>query len=168
MKASIRTVAGKFSTTRMVRDYTKNFYLPAMERTRVLSANNGEQARSLHEWKRRILADWANVKVQNVHLEGIGEAYVGKHIEVYATVELGTLSPNDVLVEGYYGGVDSHGNIDTPHVITLQMKSAANGVFYYQGGYECIAGGVQGCTVRVLPYSPFIADKADMGVCAWA
>ncbi|MBI3260649.1 MAG: alpha-glucan family phosphorylase [Ignavibacteriae bacterium] len=168
MKASIRTVAGKFSTTRMVRDYAKNFYLPAMERTRILSANNGEQARSLHDWKRRMLAEWVNVKVQNVHLEGIGDAYVGKHIEVYATVDLGELSPNDVLVEGYYGGVDSHGNIDIPHVITLQMKSAANGVFYYQGGYECTAGGVQGCTVRVLPYSPFIAGKADMGVCAWA
>lgn len=168
MKASIRSVAGKFSTTRMVRDYAKNFYLPAMERSRVLAANNGEQARALRDWKLRILAEWKNVKVQNVHLDGIGAAYVGNHVEVYATVELGALSPNDVLVEGYYGSVDSHGNIAEPKVITLQMKSAANGVFYYQGGYESTSGGVKGCTVRVLPFNRLIADKADMGVCAWA
>jgi starch phosphorylase len=168
MKASIRTVAGKFSTMRMVRDYTKNFYLPAMERSRILAANNGEQARSLRAWKLRILAEWTNIKVQNVHLEGISEAYVGKHVDVYATIQLGAISPNDVLVEAYYGGVDSHGNIDTSKVITLQMKSEANGMYYYQGGYVCTSGGVQGCTVRVLPFSRLIADKADLGVCTWA
>lgn len=168
MKASIRTVAGEFSTMRMVRDYTKNFYLPAMERARFLAANNGEQARILRDWKHRILAEWSNVKVQNVYLDGIEEAYVGKRVEIIATINLGKLSPEDVLVEGYYGGMDSHGNIAKPSVITLNMKNETEGIYYYQGNYECLIGGVQGCTVRVLPRNQNIADKADMGICAWA
>ncbi len=167
MKASIQSVAGHFSTTRMVRDYSKQFYLPAMERFRALAHNHGEQARALRDWKRRVLAEWTNVKVQNVHLEGTGEAHIGKHIEVYATIQLGSLSPNDIVVEAYYGALDSHENISAPLTVTLQKKSEAHGLYYYQGGYECVTGGVQGCTVRVLPANPMIADKADLGICAW-
>ncbi|MBK9246525.1 MAG: alpha-glucan family phosphorylase [Ignavibacteria bacterium] len=167
MKASIQSVAGNFSTMRMVRDYSKQFYLPAMERFRTLANNHGEHARTLRDWKHKTLSEWSNVKVQNVHLENTNEAFIGKRIEVFATIQLGNLSPNDIIVEAYYGTLDSHGNISNPQTVTLTKKSEAHGLFYYQGSYECSTGGVQGCTVRVLPSNPMIADKADLGICAW-
>lgn len=168
MKNSIKTLAGEFSTTRMLRDYVHQFYLPAISRFAAMQRDSGEAAKELSSWKQRVRTVWSDVKVQNLSIEGANDAYVGKRIHVSASVELGALSEKDVLVQLYFGTVDSHDNIINPRTLTLECVHSDGSLRYYEGNYVCEDSGVQGATVRIFPSNPLLVHEADMLLCTWA
>ena len=62
MKEAIATITPKFSSDRMVRDYTTRFYEPAAADSRHSMADNAAAARELAAWKHKVLAAWPVVK----------------------------------------------------------------------------------------------------------
>ncbi|MDZ4745601.1 MAG: alpha-glucan family phosphorylase [bacterium] len=168
MKRSIRTLAPRFSALRMVREYTTSSYLPALEAHRWMVEHGAEQARSTVTFFNRIASVWSDVSVHDVAVHGATGAHVGKVIHVSARVHLGSLTPEDVIVQAVYGHVDSKGEISPAHTTTLQPVSN-NGVdWVYEGDYTCEASGMQGCTVRVIPSHPSLVHLTDAHRVAYA
>jgi len=109
MKNSIATIAGRFSTHRMVRDYTDQFYLPAAEKYRILADNGAAEAKNFQVWKDRIRMHWQNVDILQVDFEHKRDYYVGRKVPISVKVKLGEIQPDDVSVQVYYGSIDHHG-----------------------------------------------------------
>lgn len=169
MKESIRTLAGCFSTSRMVQEYAEENYFPAFKAVARLSGSNGQNhAQELRLWKEKIRATWSGVKIHDVSIGNFEDAFVGKSILVSTWVELSTLSPQDVAVEAVYGTINPSGEISNGESITLQLRQSNGNTHHYEGSYSCQDSGLQGCTVRVVPTHPFMTRNSDLYLCKWA
>ena len=168
MKSSIMTIAPEFSTARMVRDYTRKFYLPALQRYDVLQKNNLQGAKELRNWKKHIYNNWEIVSFGTISIQGISHAEIGKHITVYAEVYTGNLSEKDLLVEAVYGKINAQGDLQHVSKQRLTFQGYTDGKAWFEGQFLSEFGGQQGCTVRVLPTHTLLTDNADIGLCTWA
>src|SRR5690606_38430329 len=93
MKANIRTLTPRFSTNRMVADYTEQYYLLAHSVACSLSAEKLAGARDLAAHINRYRREWPHVHVARVEAD-VGNAVAARTpIGVRALVSLGDLRP---------------------------------------------------------------------------
>lgn len=168
MKNCIKTLACEFSTMRMLRDYTRQFYLPALNRFDTFHENNAVAARELTIWKQNLISKWSQVGVLSVSDDSGDDVHVGKRINVSVSISLGDIPADDVKVQLYYGTTDSHDVIVKPHVLPLEMVQSDGSVHYYSGSYICEDSGTQGLTARILPYHEYMTNPLDMNLTTWA
>ncbi|MFN3307068.1 MAG: alpha-glucan family phosphorylase, partial [Candidatus Kapaibacteriota bacterium] len=156
MRNSIKTVAGQFSCSRMLKDYTVRFYIPALQNYYKLTENNAKTAYELKEWKDFIRSEWKNVQIIDVSFKEEEEFYVGKPVKVYAKIKLGKLKPEDVVVHVYFGSLDPHSEMYNTSWEELSLLGNDEDIFNYGGSYFCSGTGKQGFTVRVMPNHPLL------------
>src|SRR5512142_761910 len=63
MKASMKSVGQRFSTHRMLKEYSERFYFPALEYGKRLAEGNGESARGLAAYLAKARKAWPAVSV---------------------------------------------------------------------------------------------------------
>jgi starch phosphorylase len=181
VKNSIRWIVPRFNTHRMVAQYTRRFYNPAMARWRYLTTDSMVRAKDLARWKADIRQLWPEFAVRDVVMEVTnGEANVplnpkqpqlnvGSQLTVKALVKLGKVSPNDVSVELYHGPVDSWGNINDGSAVKMDYKEPSNhdGEHWFAGSMNCRMTGQHGAALRVMPRHPDLVDPYEMGLVLW-
>ena len=169
MKTSIAANAPYFSTHRMVQEYCAKAYAPAMTRYAELSADGAREARELAAWKRRVAESWRDVRVLDVTSDGRnGDVTVGSKMEVEATVQLGALGPDDVLVELYAGAIDPNGQIAEGSGVQMTADGVKGGCARFRGTLVMDSSGRRGFTVRVRPSHPSLAPIPEPGMIRWA
>jgi glycogen phosphorylase len=169
MRESIRSVSPIYNTWRMVREYTERFYVPAAQRGARLAANNLTEAKELASWKISVREAWPHVEVQDVRCEHskLYEVLVGEKIPIKAKVFLGTIPPEHVLVEAYYGE-DHNGELTNEGTIQLNLKGKeGEGTYIYEGAIEASESGVYGFNVRVIPSYPTLTQKQELRLVKW-
>jgi starch phosphorylase len=167
VKASMLSLSPFVSAARMVRDYVENLYEPAAVRGGRMSKNSFAPARELAEWKSRIRSAWDDVAV--VNLEGDERASaVGEQRRVGATVRLGNLSTDDVMVQLAHGQVGANGELVAPAVAEMRAESCTEGVCIYRGSFVTEHSGLYGFAVRVIPSHADLIDPMEMGLITWA
>jgi len=169
MKTCIRTICPVFNTNRMVQEYTSRFYIPCALRRVELRAEGRKRSLALTAWKQKIRQNWSKVQVQNIESGPKEKLPFGTILQVTADVFLDNLTPENVLVEVYYGDMDRTGQI--PKGKTAQMESTKhleNGMYRFEGGIPCEKTGEQGFMVRVIPYHKDLAVKHETGLITWA
>ena len=100
IRASMSQLAPRFSSNRMVREYTERCYLPAAENYRQRARSNGGLASELEQWHRLIAAHWPDVHFGNRYVQDAGDEYLVR-VQVY----LGAMNPQWVRVELYADAV---------------------------------------------------------------
>ena len=168
MKRSIKSNAWRFSASRMVNDYANRTYCHAMDAYRTMTSDSGAIARDAVSFFNRVSSKWPSVSVGTVTVNGTSGAHVGKGIHVSANINLGGLSPNDVVVQAVYGKVDSKGEINPAHPIPMTHSGDDGGMAVYQAEYACSETGMQGCTVRVIPTHQTLVSLADAHYVSYA
>ena len=168
VKESIRTIVPQFNTNRMLRDYTQQMYMAAMERVEHITADNFAMGRSLTAWKERLRAHWHEVRVANVEAEPHDTLKVGDALQLHARVHLGSIAPEDIAVEAYYGPLDSDGQVTSGNAVRLDfVQSEQNGEHTFAGAVPCQRSGRTGYSIRVVPSHKDLADRYDQGLVVW-
>ena len=168
MKNSIRTNAGKFSTSRMLKDYTYKYYLPAMKNYYDLISDNGNEARNYYDWQQKLYQNWGSVNIVSAHTEENQNYYVGKNIKIQAEVQLGNLTPGDVEVQIVYGKMNPYNELDEVAMANCKNIGSRDGLYIFEGCYRCQDVGNQGFTVRVVPQNKYMINSTDLYICCWA
>ena len=96
IRESMARLAPRFSSNRMVREYTERFYLPAARAYRQRAADQGKLAIELDRWLARVHASFGQVHIGRVD---VARGRAGYRFEAH--VYLGELAPEDVCVELY-------------------------------------------------------------------
>ncbi|HEY9855045.1 MAG TPA: alpha-glucan family phosphorylase, partial [Stenomitos sp.] len=129
-KEAIRTLAPTYSTRRMVQDYSRQLYVPAIEHGLKLTGEGFALARRLSEWKGMVRLNW-----HHIHLEAKGpreqRLTVGDELSLEARVRLGGLDPAHFVVE-ICQAREINGEVKSFEVV--QMKRAdrvGEGVYAY-------------------------------------
>ncbi len=167
---AMRGLGPRALATRMVRQYVTDLYAPAARSSRALAdplSHGGtpfEGARELAAWKQRVIAAWPAVRIEHVEADD-GDLSPGGRLTVRASVALGTLTPDDVMVEVVYGRAGESDEIIDPASSALELDEAVpGGVARYTGGAELGEPGPFGYTVRVLPRHRLLAGLAEIGL----
>jgi starch phosphorylase len=110
---------------------------------------------------------WPAVAVENLSSEE-GDLPVGHDMPVRAEVRLGTLSPEDVVVEVVHGEVGVAGELTGMERVPLQLAEQQDGIAVYQGSVPCIQTGRRGISCRVRPAPRLNPDNPfDANLLTW-
>jgi starch phosphorylase len=147
----------------MVRDYTTTLYEPAAATADLLLRDGHAVARELASWKQRVVTAWPGVKIASVDTE-TADARKGEQREIRASVELGGLSSDDVLVQAVHGPIDWTGTfVNHPEWVTLEHDGDS-----FVGRYTVADAGAYGVTVRCLPRHDGLVTPVELALVAWA
>jgi glycogen phosphorylase len=167
MKSSISALGEFVQARRMVRDYTDNSYEPGARHGEGMAADGYARARALAAWKVKIAECWSDVHVLDVQGD-VMAADVGEQRFVRATVRLGRLAADDVVVQLAHGQVGPSGELIEPALVELSAVETINGATVFDGVLTAATAGLYGYAVRVLPSHRDLISPMDLGLVAWA
>ena len=166
MKEAIRTCAPAFSMRRMVKEYTRRFYVPEILQSIKIKQNNYAEARTLAIWKDKLKQAWPHVEVY-VDGQREGQLSLGQGIDIRAWVRSDQLRPEDLTVELVYGEA-SNEHIAIQHAVPMEyLKQEPDGSYRYELHLQPLTSGSIAYGVRILPNRPELAGKHDLGLIRW-
>jgi starch phosphorylase len=168
MKESIVSTGGKYSTARMLVDYTNKLYVPLCN----LTKNHYENVDDVAEyncWKKELQNNWKNIKIIQGQNENNITIDAGDSIEVKCDVELPNISPESVQVQVYCGRISDQGVVENVKTVPMKLKSSneETKVYSYTAKLELQTGGEFGYTFRVMPETDMILDKENLNLIKW-
>lgn len=165
VRHTLQSLGPKVLASRMVRDYTLDYYVPAAAAGNAMAADGFVKAKALAEYRRRIEGAWPHVRVVQVDGSGLPDTpEIGSELSLTAVVDIDGLSADDVLVEAVVGRVSP--SDDLMDFVTYEMSST--GGAQYQVVVPVPFSGAVGYTVRVLPRNELMARPAEFGLVALA
>jgi len=169
VKASMSRVGPHVSASRMLREYTTEFYEPAAARTRQLRADDDARVKALVRWRRHIDRCWPSVAVTGTSFEELPSAE-GTTYRVTAQVSLGDLDSGDVDVQLLYGGIGLDDDLRDPTVASMSENGDGlhPGWRRYTHDLDFDRAGNFGFTVRIVPAHPDLRSYTYLGKVAWA
>ena len=168
MKNSIITTGGKYSTARMLVDYTNKLYMPLINLTNEYF-NILERAVEFTSWKKDIYTHWKNITIEqednpeNINIDA------GDSIEVRCNVTIPNLSKDDIQVQVYCGRVADNGTVDDVIVIPMKFVSEEEEYkrYHYSAKIKLQTGGNYGYTFRVMPQNEMLLDSENLDLVKW-
>ena len=170
MKDSIKTICPEFSTMRMVDEYDTRFYSAARKRYPIFNADNCAKAIELADWKAAIRDSWGEISVEKIDIVNKGEVQVGQDLEVRCQVNLGSLKPDDVIVEIYQGVLNStRSDIEGGDTVSMEYVGQGSGdsLHVFNGKINCRHTGLCGFSIRVLPHHSDMDNKFETRLIKW-
>jgi starch phosphorylase len=172
MRESIRTIVPIFNTHRMVSEYSRRLYEPAAACSKRLKADDFKNARALSAWKNSMRDLWPAVKVMDYKVrssnDGQNEFLVGQTVTVEAHIHLGSIKPENVRVQAYFGPV-SQGLITSATVQDLtDLDDEGSGKYIYKGEIPTSDSGAFGINIRVIPNHPDLVQDHELRLITWA
>jgi starch phosphorylase len=167
MRRSMIELIPRFSSHRMLADYICQSYLGAHKAQAALTAESYAGAQQLAEWRERVLADWAAVKIESITEGGSSDAKVGDTIDIRATIDPGALSPEDLAVEVFHGNVAVSGELAAAQGHRMELAQSRDGRLYYETRLPLSSNGYYGFTVRVYPSHPLLGAKFVLHKMSW-
>lgn len=169
MKAAVGKLVPDFNTARMVREYAEKYYVNAMRLSETMMNDELAGAKKLAGWKDKVEGAWPQVAVRNVQIKSSTEVGVGDPLQVEATVQLGTLAPEDVHVELYYGpsltptALPEQGKVER---MKLEGK-IETGLYRYSGRIMTNGSGSHVFATRVIPFNDALAHRFEAALVRW-
>ncbi len=168
MKESIVTTGGKYSTARMLVDYTEQLYLPLCDLTNKYYQDVDNVA-AFNNWKHDLLNNWKDIKITQVNnLDNI-TIDAGNNIEVKCEVELPNINVENIEVEVYYGKILDNGVVENVSIIPMSLEHAdeENKKYSFTAKVELSTGGNYGYTFRVMPKHEMLLEPTNLNLIKW-
>ncbi len=168
MKNSIISTGGKFSTSRMLIDYTEKLYMPLCNLYNKYYSTL-ENVATYNLWKQELYNNWEDIKItQNNNLDNI-TMDAGNNIEVKCKVKLPNILPENVEVQVYYGKIQENGVVNDITIIPMKIQSAneENKTYEYIAKVCLKNGGNYGYTFRVMPKNEMLLDSENLNLVKW-
>lgn len=167
MKNAMRTIIPVYNTNRMVMEYMERLYQPADSHYQRLAADKFAPARRLAEWKAYVGQHWPEIRIIGVETDVSGEIAVGADLEVRASVNLGHLTPSDVLVELYEGTLNTDQEIVEGLAIPMSYMGVQKGLSLFIAKVQLQSSGRRGYTVRILPRHEDLPNPFEPRLVLW-
>jgi len=169
MKESIRRVVPVFNSNRMVQEYSESIYLYNARRYASLAQGDLAAARDLSTWLDRMHSNWHQLRILSVDSTPRGDLPVNAEIKVTARIDLGSLDPDDLSVQVYYGAIGPQGDIVDYDIATMTcVDTTAPNSCRYEATVSCNSSGLHGYAVRILPFHENMCTPHIPGLVLWS
>jgi starch phosphorylase len=147
MRASMGRLTPRFSSNRVVREYTDTYYVPAAAGYRARAAGKGALGAQLAAWRRAIAAHWRDARFGAVQVETRGAEH-----QVAVEVYVGALDPDAVRVELYADPTNGEAPVLHRMARGRKLDGPDQGYAYHASVPASRAAGDY--TPRLVPYHP--------------
>jgi starch phosphorylase len=170
VRHTLQVLGPKVLASRMVRDYTEQYYAPAAQSLhRTIEPVDGVPfgaARQLASYCERVRDAWPKIQITDVDSYGLPDTpLLGSELTLTATVQLAGLTAAEVVVQAVVGRVDTSDALVEPQTVRMAHSGTSD------GGKEVFStttplpvAGPVGYTVRVLPHHPLLAADNELGL----
>lgn len=168
MKHSIISTGGRYSTSRMLCDYTDKLYMPLVNLYHDYYKDLSNVA-DLNEWKSKMQINWEKIKIEQVNnLDNI-VVDAGNKIEVNCKVTLPDIQVENIEVEAYAGRITENGTIENITIIPMELveRNEETREYLFKAKLELTTGGNYGYTFRVMPKHEMILDAENLNLVKW-
>ena len=168
MKNSIISTGGRYSTSRMLIDYTNNYYMPLCNLYNKYYTNVDNVA-EYNNWKHELFENWKDIKIeQQNNLDNI-TIDAGNNIEVKCSVEVPNINIDNISVECYYGKILENGIVENVEIIPMKKveEDEENKKYTFITKIELKTGGNYGYTFRVMPKHEMLLEPANLNLVKW-
>ena len=169
MKNSIISTGGKYSTARMLVDYTNQLYIPLCNLNKKYY-NDLNNVAEFNTWKQNMYASWNDIQIEQVENNADNITVdAGEKIEVRCAVTLPNIDPKHIRTEVYYGKFLEDGTVQDVKIINMKLEKAdqENKKYYYVAQIDLNSGGNYGYSFRVMPEHEMILESANLDLIKW-
>ena len=168
MKNSIITTGGKYSTARMLVDYTNKLYMPLIKLTNKYYTDLANVAEYTN-WKKDIKTNWNNILIEQVENPENTTIDAGDTIEVKCNVTLPNINPENVEVQVYCGKISDEGTVEDIMIVPMKLESCEEEYkrYHYVADVSILSGGNYGYTFRVMPKHEMLLDSENLDLVKW-
>ena len=168
MKSSMKYIGSHFSCHRMLLDYSEQYYFPALQNAQKIQASNYETAKQISAYLSKLAQEWAHIAIKDFTTNAKPVMNRGELVEIKAKVELGNLTPEEVLVEVCHGRLSTTGMIEKPKRIPMNVLAKQGSLVEYGVSIQCEETGQHGYSARVLPLHADLPHPFLPGFITWA
>jgi glycogen phosphorylase len=160
MRESMARLTPAFSSNRMARQYTEEYYIPLASAYCARTADGGRTGAELLAWQQDITSRWSDIRFGSVTLDQRDGNYFFS-----VRVHLGKIKPDDVEIELYADPLDSRSLFRAPMALHHAVANSS-------GDYE-YSGAAPGdrpanhYTPRAIPRRPGISIPLETALIAW-
>ena len=166
-KNAMETLIPAFNAQRMVMDYLRDFYNPAIRHGQMLWGDEFHLARELAEWKQRIRECWPRVHASRLD-SPLDTMFRDDTFEVKVAIDLAGLSPSDISVDCLVGKVDRDGQFERHSCFQLtNEETAVDGKTIYSLSVTLAESGKQCYKLRLYPHHPSLGQRFEVGAMIW-
>ena len=168
MKNSIMSTGGKYSTARMVVDYTEKLYMPLLNLTNKYFSSL-ENVTEYNRIKQELYANWNDIKITQENNADNITVDAGNKIKVSCKVELPNIEKEYIQAECYYGKILENGIVEDINIMPMDLVEEKNETktYTYEAKIEMKTGGNYGYTFRVMPKHPMLLDPENLNLVKW-
>jgi glycogen phosphorylase len=166
MRRSIASVAPRFSTRRMLKEYVGTYYVPSSVLGGRLHADGYAGAKALATWEASVRSGWATCSVSASGPQS-GQILVGEPVTVRAVLKPGLLHTGDLAVEMVYGQSAGEG-LSSAQAVPMALAGGMDGEYRYEVSLAFPESGAIAYGVRIRPDHPYIPDPFALNLVQWA
>ena len=166
MKNSIISNSPKYSTSRMLIDYTNQLYMPLCNLTNMYYKDLGKVS-EYNTWKKEIRKNWQDIKIMQQENAKNVTVNAGEKIPVTCEVELPNIDKNSIEVQVYCGRIQDNGIIENAKRIPMTYVTSEGNIHTYMAQIELETGGNYGYTFRVIPKHDMLLDSTNLDLIKW-
>ena len=168
MKNSIITTGGKYSTSRMVVDYTKQMYIPLCNLYNNYYSNL-ENVSEYTSWKSELYNSWNKIEIKQLNNLSDITMDAGNNINVGCEVKLPNINVENIEAEVYYGKIKENGMVDDISIIPMNLvqKNEEEHKYIFEAKIELTTGGDYGYTFRVMPKHEMLLESSNLNLVKW-
>ncbi|MBN1521700.1 MAG: alpha-glucan family phosphorylase [Candidatus Aureabacteria bacterium] len=174
MKKAMTSICPVYNTNRMVKEYFEKFYFPSFQRAKNFSEDDFAKSRGLRKWKEKLRDNWSQIQVVRFDCDDKVTYSIGEDIRIQADIRLGMLSPEEVIVEAYYGELGfgqelrEGASVQMSHDANQTRGDGNERLYHYFGTVRFKTSGQGGISIRVFPKNPELSSKFIPGLIHWA
>lgn len=176
VRHTVQVLGPKVLASRMVRDYTTEFYVPAARSLRraIGPGRSGTEgfdapfgaAAELAQYRNRVERAWPDIEITDVDGSGLhGTPLLGSELTLTAWVHLAGLGPHEVVVQAVLGRVGAGDVLIDPVTVPMaHVGTADSHSEIYSATIPLSSTGPVGYTVRVLPHHRLLVGGNELGL----
>ena len=168
----LSSIPPTFDTDRMVAEYQQQAYEPLARSYFALTAHGASLAKKRAGDAARMEREFSAISISALRVSELTNLKVGDAIEARVEVDLGTLSPDDVLVELVLGHSKSGKDLNNMMLVRLmpltQSRSRPQAPWIFEGGQRMLRSGTFGYGVRVRARTAASSGARGQDLVLWA
>ena len=169
MKNCIISNAGKYSTARMLEDYTSQIYLPLCNNERKYYEDL-QNVSEFEEWKNKMVEHFDEIEIKQCKTNYNDITIdAGNNITVECEVKLpeGVIEKENIEVQAFYGKITDKGIVDDVHITPMEFTEDKKGTLKYSAKIALKTGGDYGYTFRVIPKHKMLLEGMNLNLIKW-
>ena len=165
-KASMKSIIPRFNSQRMLMDYIKNFYTPAIKTSRKLREDGGSKGQELANWKKTVNSKWQGLSIRRLD-DNVGLMQQGSNLTIRVGVNLNGLDEKFVHVECLMGKLPDTGDFEVISVHKLDPVGQQDNEAIYEINFTPDVSGLIAYQLRAYPYHVLLSHPFEMGFMKW-